>query len=284
MPAALSRNEYYWEKDRLVQRINERASRYGRWKQIGIGRELVAAIENRRGSKRVKIGSAYTPSRLAHAILREERLSPNPASLELAFAVPQELIRIAAGVVGSAVKEVTRQFSSLSNEERRTGAITFALNRYGVIEFEGWELTIALEGFSAQTKEPRTGADLGIIVDLRKGDVQVSKGLWAQAKEAEQLPPDPLKLQDLKDQMRDMLERTKEAYAIVYTPNDIHVFQGWASDSITSLESVITDTVACRRGDRRPEFLADTVYRDFLIELAFRNLDVPSPSHSWVME
>jgi hypothetical protein len=284
MPAALTRNEYYWEDDRLVCRANRRKSVHARWRLPGRKDDLVVAFEDRGNAKKVTPGRASTPSRIAHAILREERLSADPNAKDIGPSIPRELLSKASNVAKSAVDAVTRQFRRLPNEERKTGLISGDLNRFGVIEHEGWELTIILQGFSSQTKEPIAGADVGVIVDVKNGGQQVSKGLWVQAKQAETTVDEPLQLAGLKKQMGDMLDRTHEAYGLVYTPDGVFAFQGFDSQSRISLEDLISDTVACKRGDRRPELLADTVHEDFLIEMAFRNLAVPPPGQQWLFK
>jgi len=271
MPASTTRNEYYWINDRLVHEVNQRSSVYSRWRLRRSKRDLVATIEDRGTSKKIEHGQAATSTRIAHAMLRDERLQVDPNSRDIGADVPEELVRRGAAIVQDAVVEVTRQYSRLSNEERRTGAIQYDLNRAGVIEHDGWQLTIILQGFASNPKEHETGADVGIVVDLKHGGKQVSKGLWAQAKQSDSMPEEPLTLKDLKGQMADMLDRTEEAYGMVYTPNGVEVFHGWESQQTTTLSDVIGDVTACRRGDRRPEFLADTIHRDYLIEMEFES-------------
>ncbi len=278
MPASLTRNEYYWIDDRLVQETNRRSSVYNRWHLRKPKRDLVATIEDRGKSKKIEHGPAATSSRVAHALLRDERLQVDPNTPDIGIEVPQELIRRGTAVVQSAIAEITRQFSRLAKEERVTGALQYDLNRFGVIEHDGWQLTIILQDFTEKPKEKTTGADIGIIVDLKHADRQVSKGLWAQAKQADAVPDEPLTLPDLKKQIADMLERTREAYGIVYTPNGVDLFRGWESQQTTTLSEVIGDLAACRRGDRRPEFLADTIHRDYLIELNFESTGALRPA------
>ncbi|HQZ66687.1 MAG TPA: hypothetical protein PLY87_16460 [Planctomycetaceae bacterium] len=277
MPASLTRNEYYWTNDRLVHEVNQRANVYSGWRLRRSQRDLVATIEDRGTSKKIEHGPAATSTRTAHALLRDERLQVDPNTQDIGADVPEELVRRGSAIVQDAVAEVTRQYSRLSNEERRTGALQYDLNRVGVIEQDGWQLTIILQGFASNPKENITGADLGIVVDLKHGGKQVSKGFWVQAKQTDSMPKEPLTLKDLKGQMADMLERTKEAYGMVYTPNGVEMFQGWKSQQTTTLSEVIGDLTACRRGDRRTEFLCDTIHRDYLIEMVFESSGSPRP-------
>lgn len=287
MPASTTRNEYYWINDRLVHEVNQRSSVYSRWRLRRSTRDLVATIEDRGTSKKIEHGPVATSTRIPHALLRDERLQVDPNTQDIGAEVPEELVRRGSAIVQDAVAEVTRQYSRLSNEERRTGAVQYDLNRAGVIEQDGWQLTIILQGFASNPKENKTGADVGIVVDLKHGGKQVSKGLWAQAKQADSMPEEPLTLKDLKGQMADMLDRTEEAYGMVYTPNGVEVFQGWQSRQTTTLSEVIGDVTACRRGDRRPEFLADTIHRDYLIEMEFESTGAPRPAKAnidWAKE
>lgn len=242
MPASRTRNEYYWIHHQLVMMQNHRATVYGRWPQLHSESELVVAIENRGDSKKITEGSSATPSRLTIALLREQRLCSDQHADEIGVDVPEELIQIASRHVKDAVAEVTRQYSELANEERKTGAVTYEINRQRVIESNGWSLTVSLQGFSTQNKEPIIGADLGIVVDLKSGERQVSKGLWVQAKETATLPEDPLTLPRLRDQMEKMLNRTKDAYGMIFTQAGVYVFQGLNSQVTTTLEDVLTES------------------------------------------
>lgn len=278
MPASLTRNEFYWITDRLIQEMNHRASVYSRWCLRRPRKDLVATIEDRGKSKKIEHGPVATSSRIAHALLRDERLHADPDTPDIGIEVPQELIQRGTAVVQSAIGEITRQFSRLAKEERVTGALQYDLNRFGTIEHDGWQLTFILQGFTEKPKEKRTGADLGVIVDLKHAGRQVSKGFWAQAKQADTVPDNPLTLPDLKGQIANMLKRTPEAYGVIYTPNGIEVFQGWESRKRSTLSQVIGDVTACRRGDRRPQFLADTVHRDYLIEMEFESTGAARPT------
>lgn len=271
MPASLTRNEYYWMDDRLVQEVGVRASIYGKWRLQRARNTLVATIEDRGDGKKIQHGPAATAFRIAHAMLREQRLQADPNVRDIGVDIPSALVEQAADRINQTIEAITEQFGRLSNEERRTGALQFDINRYGVIEHDGWQLTIILQGFAANPKEKLTGADIGIVVDLKNGDRQVSKGLWIQAKQAEVMPRNPMKLQDMEHQMGKMLERTDDAYGLVYTPDGVFVQRG-NDRTIRSTSSVIGGVASCRFGDRNPEFLADSLHRDYLIEMAFESL------------
>jgi hypothetical protein len=280
MPASVTRNEYYWINDRLEQMVNCRASVYRAWKLKGSKHQLVASIEDRGSSKKIEHGHAATTSRIAHALLRDERLHTDPDTQDIGANIPKELVNQSSSVIESAIREITLQYSRLSNEERRTGALQYELNKNGVFEYAGWQLTIILQGFTPNPKEKKTGADVGVIVDVKHLGKQVSKGFWAQAKQADSMPNDPLTLQDMKMQMEDMLNRTREAYGMIYTPKGVALFQGLNSGENTTLSKLIDDVTSCRRGDRRPEFLADTIHRDYLVELKFESLAISKSTSS----
>lgn len=271
MPAALKRNEYYWQDDRLRCRVNQRSSVHRRWKLVSNESDLVLTIEDRTKIRKMVRGPAATTARVSHAIVRENRLSAEAHSVDIGQSIPAPLIDKISSVVRSAVSDVVCNFYQLSNEERRTGALTIGINRQQIFQFGDWEATVILQGFSAQKKEPLTGADIGIVVDLRNGQSQVSKSVWVQAKEAEQLPDHPLLLDRLSEQMASMLNRTSDAYGLIYTPNGVHVFQGRETDQYFALDTLIADIAGCRRGDRRPEFLADTIERDYLVEVSLEH-------------
>ena len=152
--------------------------------------------------------------------------------------------------------------------------MSYELNKNKTFEVDGWELTVILQGFSSITKEPKTGADIGVIVDLKRYDLQISKAVWVQAKQSGKLPDNSIaSLKDLRGQIEDMLVHTEEAYAMVYSVDGVVLFKGKDYQNMFSLDELITETASCVRGDRRPQFIADTVYREHLIELVFEKLD-----------
>jgi hypothetical protein len=243
----------------------------------------VAAIEDRGDAKKLTVGPAATLARLPQAILRERRLSADPTAIDIGGEVPSELIEMVTSIVNGAVDVVSSQFSDLANEERRTGALASRLAEVRNIELAGWELTVYTQGFSTKVKEPEAGADLGIIVDLRRGELQVSKGLWIQAKPTTKSSGDPFALPRLRQQLSDMLDYTDEAYGLVFTPDGVRVFRGVDTANMVTLATVLSETVRCRRGDRRPEFVADTVHKDFLIEMAFTDMTVPLNNETFIL-
>lgn len=269
MPASLERTEYYWDQDRLGTIVNRRSSKFRKWPNAVCSSRLVAAIEECGSYRKLIVGSAATPTRVSKAILRHTRRDAFADSPDIGGGIPKELVRRVAAKCEEIVQKICRQFNALSTEERQTGVLTADVNESLIMQQDGWEATVFVEGFSPQTKEPRVGADIGVIFDVSNGGQRVSKALWVQAKRPDSIPDDPLTLPDLSEQMAKMLNRTKDAYGLLYGPEAVHVFQGWESQDLFTLSERFTDAIKCRRGDRRPDFVADTLDSGFLIESAF---------------
>jgi hypothetical protein len=156
----------------------------------------------------------------------------------------------------------------LSNEERTTGALFEHLD--GVYSASGWNVRIVSQGYSsagAGAKEKEIGADIGIIIDIASKQARVLKVLWLQAKRTEQLPQDILGLPDLAGQLNRMQTRTDEGYALIYTPQGVHVFSALDTSSQISLNDLLGTAMECVRGDRNPSLLVDTIDRDFVLEV-----------------
>lgn len=91
--------------------------------------------------------------------------------------------------------------------------------------------------------------------------------MWFQAKKLDLLPANILELPDLAEQLNQMQKYTKESYALLYTPQDFHVFRGDALKESLTIESVISDGLFCRRGDRSPRVIALTGDSKLVVEL-----------------
>jgi hypothetical protein len=227
MAASTARYEYYLSHGTLKAVQNRRQTVRSRWRLAGQLDQLVLTIEDRGKTRKIILGPmGDDPLLVAQALLHYKRLSAKPDTTDIGEEVPQELVRQVAGIAAKEVKALEDYYNNLAEEVDRTGALTLNLTRAGRFEFGGWQATIVVQAFSPKTKEPRTGADMGITVDVRLGETQVSKALWVQAKDVDMFPEDPWTIPEFEDQIDKMLRRTRDAYGLFYSPNGMQVFQG----------------------------------------------------------
>lgn len=149
-----------------------------------------------------------------------------------------------------------------------TGALFAHLD--GSYSANGWNVRITSQGYSSAgtgAKEKEVGADVGIIIDISSHHSRIIKVLWLQAKRTDQLPKNILQLPDLESQLTTMRIRTKEGYALVYTPQGIHVYPALNIEKQLSLDDLLSTAMECARGDRNPSLLVDTIDKDFVLEV-----------------
>jgi hypothetical protein len=77
----------------------------------------------------------------------------------------------------------------------------------------GWRVRIRTQEYSPNVKEPKLGANAGILVEIRhSAGGRVVKAAWLQAKRVDVLPVEPLRDAALDEQMQKMGTRTADAY------------------------------------------------------------------------
>ncbi len=205
--------------------------------------------------------------------MRDRGHSADVAKRDLGPGVPADVVASVAEKVAEVASSVSTRNRSLANEDQRTGALTSQIDGLSSVEVAGWEVSIAVTGFSTHTKEPIVGADFGIVVDIRNGGEHTSKALWIQAKLADSIPEDPLDLPRLRDQAEKMRRRTAEGYALVYLPNGMTVFRVDTPETQFSFATLVREAIECKRGDRDPSFIADTTDRDRIVEVFLTGRD-----------
>jgi hypothetical protein len=165
-----------------------------------------------------------------------------------------------------AAGQMVRQFADLASEDQATSAFLNAVA--GELSWEGWQVTIMGRDSSDLVEKPLTGSDLGIIVDLvgpaGERDVRVA---WCHTKMPRQLPLSISALPDLPQQMGRMAQETADAYAVVYAPSGVYLYQHRREDEVLEPGQVVAEMAASRRGDDAPRVLLDTLDSKFLLEL-----------------
>jgi hypothetical protein len=204
---------------------------------------------------------------VAQALMQKTRPGIQISGTDLGTQLPDHLVQRIARKADDATRDIVRNFISLTAEERKTGVLTNALNEYEVKSGDGLEAHVFVTGFSQQTKEKFTGADIGIIIDIRRGRRATLKAIWIQAKRDAKKVNDPLTLKDLISQLHQMQKYTKESYGVVYTPDEVYAFPGNNPQQRLSVSQIVKDVLKCVRGDRSPTVIANTLESNYVIEV-----------------
>jgi hypothetical protein len=274
MPPAIHREEFLWRNGRLVSETVQRPTLRSRW-PYGIRRNLVVAIEDTGGHRKITHGPQANPLRIAQAYIRYRNLHCNPRTPDIGSAVPDSLLKQVSQACEAAVQKLVRQYEAVAIEEGATGLFSGEMN--GIVFSQGeWQATIFVQSFSPETKEPLVGADFGAVIDLRRGNKRVVKGFIAQAKRVNGIPNDPQRLPDLSDQIPLMQAQTDESYVLLYGHNQVEFRHSQHLLTSISVPSVIGDAIRCNRGDRRPVIVAQALDRDLVLEVA-----IAGPGAEW---
>lgn len=233
--------------------------------------KFVCSVSNKENS-RISLGDkgeAFTEARWQEAFLQEVGIKPSNTSTELGELVPRavldrlsvELARRAAIVA----EHVTKNWNNVAAEAELVSMMLTELHASFVIE--EWSVSLRPQVFSSIRKEPQIGADMGWLVQISVGRRRLVKALWMQAKRTPYDVADSntmFRLTDFRAQFGKMKARTHAAYGIVFTPDRIVV----GNDSgLTTLHTLLVETVSCRAGDRRPEIVVETIDRHYVAVL-----------------
>lgn len=229
--------------------------------------ELVAAVEDTPDGPKIDSGNAATATLLALALIRNSRPGVRISPTDLGPHLPQVLVSQIVQIATDATNRIVQRFSRLNAEERMTGALSDRLDESVFSTSSGWKAGVFMEGFSSQTKESQTGADIGILVDIRQGNRATLKAVWIQAKRDPNDVVNPFALDDLASQMDDMARHTKESFGMIYSPSSVYLIQREFPNQRLELPDVLSDILFCRHGDRRPTLIASTLERHHVIEL-----------------
>ncbi|VTR93375.1 Uncharacterized protein OS=Paenibacillus sp. FSL H8-237 GN=C171_13425 PE=4 SV=1 [Gemmata massiliana] len=267
MTAPLTRTDYCWENGRIVARATSRTYSKGKWPREAHSDSIAVSIEDWDKGLVIKRGREWRPFREVYSVVTHTRHSASPTTPDISSGVPAKVVSRAAKRVERAISKITRDYRDLGAEERMTGPVMTGIKDIGTISMGGWEITVVAQTFSSEVKEPVTGTDFAVIADIRHDGNQVTKAAWVQAKLSEELGVDDTALEDLPKQFRDMNSHTREAYAVVYTPRGTEVFRSDAPDDRIPMAEFIGDIIRCKKGDRSPRVIANSVHRTHVIDL-----------------
>jgi hypothetical protein len=260
--------DYYWIDGRIKEVVNKRSHKKGRWKADKKNKgKLVVSIRKSAKKLLTDYGPMQTPDRVAESLLRFYRNFANQSLADIGSKIPPELLHRLVDELREAIQKVNRQWEETGNEEGQSGFFAGTLNELQKFIFEGWEISIRVQVFSPNSKEPLVGADIGIICDLKNGEERVVKGALVQAKKTTTEPEDRLSLPDLENQAALMKETTDESYGLVYKPEESYMFRTDHPDNPISVEEFFKDTLICRRGDRDIKTVAQAYDRTAVIDL-----------------
>ena len=264
--ASKVRYEYHSIAGRVVQRKISRPIGTKRWHFELDCPSLVAVIEPSDESFVVHHGLAVTDELLVDAVRYYLGLLVDPKIPDIGPQVPMELAKQLSSHVADTIRRVNLQYWSFAEETDITGFLKGLLQKSGFKQGE-WEAEIRAWTYSRRPKERDLGIDIGLLVDLLRRDLRVIKALWFQAKRTQSLPDDILQLPDLAAQIEKMQEYTSEAYALIYTPQEMYAFRGDAPREELAAEGIVSDSLLCRRGDRTPRVVALTGHSKLVVEM-----------------
>jgi hypothetical protein len=142
-----------------------------------------------------------------------------------------------ASHIDSAAESVVRRFDNHGNENSLTAALGQELMRQP-LRFGDTEVEFDYRNFLEQNEEPVTGADGGIVVNIRTREQTIKKGVLFQAKRLPQrrpvksltMPHDESRR--LRRQIEGMLSITDDCVVVAHTRADIYVVDGESLDDL----------------------------------------------------
>lgn len=264
----VERYEYFWRNGRVHEHVSRKKGNRGRWPTPPYRREELIMTAQRVGKRNnLTFGPQQTPSRVTEALLRFTRLFTDTSIADIGPLVPSGLRSEIAAELEFVARILVEQFESAAIEESQTGVFTVLSNRIGTKRFGEWEVTIRTQAFSPNTKEPRVGADVGVILDLRQGDRRVVKAVLIQAKRAEEPVSRPMDIQDLQEQVAKMRETTDESYGMIFSDQQAFIFDPDEQDARIDIGDFFLDMLSCQRGDREQVAVAQAYDKSAVIDV-----------------
>jgi len=100
---------------------------------------------------------------------------------EIGEELPDELVQHVATELAAMAEQIGKKNDAFARETDMTGYLAGLWDGY-VHEADGWEIRVKAVTYSPEVKEPKTGADMGIIFDLSRAGIRILKAMWFQAK------------------------------------------------------------------------------------------------------
>lgn len=236
--------------------------------------ELVLTVEGPNGKQEVHQGPAFTPELLSNAFYLAQGIAPTNISPEVWQRVPADLRRRIENRVHEVERNVIGQLPWFSNEEAVTGAF-FSQLASPLFEAEGWRAKISFVEFSKQVKEPVTGTDVAIIVDVLASDgIRSFKTIWFQAKSLSNMPTARTSPPRMHEQLRRAREFCDSSYGLAYTPSGFFVL-GLPGAEPESIEQTLDRCMQCQVGDFSVGALMNSMNRKHLVQINITEGPIP---------
>lgn len=274
------RTQVYWRNGRLWPvRVNRPTGR-GRWPQTPIHKtdELVAIIEGDTGEINIKQGKSATPERVNDALLFHRGIDPSNVSAKVWSSVPETLLDSIAMKIKKAETALSDKWKRFSNEEAMTGAFFSSLD--GTYDEDGWQFQFSFVEFSKQVKEPNTGTDVAVILDVLAADKSRSfKTIWLQAKSSQNKPTQKTAFPRMKEQLSIAQSYCSASFGIVYSAEEVTVIRD-KGVSPQPFHQVISEAMQCRVGDTSVTTLKNSLNRQKLFQVVISNGALSSKNHN----
>ena len=254
--AAQERREFHWVENRIVESIVDRPERTDQWRFDKHTRTLVATIEEHDRSFYLREGPAALPERIVDSIRLYKGVLTDDSISDYSGAMPESIRSELRSKLNEVTNSILPQWSSFAEEPDISGYIKGKLDGI-LVERDGWRVRVKAWTYKRRPKERDMGADLGIVFDVTYKGQRLIKASWYQAKIDKGLPLN--EVEDLSEQVRKMQDYTREAYTLLYSADEIIAVRGMDRNDSSSLSENLVEGVICRRGDRNPLVVANTV-------------------------
>jgi hypothetical protein len=143
--------------------------------------ELVAIITGSPGTLEIYEGPEATSERIGDALLLHRGIAPDSISKNVWQRIPSGILSQIDSLTAASSSALARDWDRYSNEETMSGALFTGLRND--LQIDGWQVKLDFVEFSKQSKEPSTGTDIAVVIDvLDDQGMRDFKTLWLQAK------------------------------------------------------------------------------------------------------
>lgn len=227
---------------------------------------LVMVCEGKLGNLKIDRGPQFNETLLPDCVKLHLGFIPDQFDPSIWHSVPSQITDFIAERVREAQRRVTDQWWGVSNEETLTGVLFGGVQTHH--SEDGWDVQLRYIEFSKQSKEPTTGADLAIVLDVEDAEGRRAfKSIWFQAKSVENIPTDVLRLPRLKDQVIAMNAYTNEAYILVYSPEGVKAIHPRNPSVSSGLDELLEKAMSCKAGDPSAELLGNSINRKHVLSV-----------------
>lgn len=266
--ATKSRHDYYLSADgTLLRRMSVRPSGRGPWPPKLRTYPWVLSLEISDSSPKIVPGPEITKARIAEAMLIEYGRPQVSTVPDLGKVIPDWLFLRIANQVERQIINTERYFSrdwdAYASEMSLVALLVQTLNRIS-FEEDGWSVSMRGQEFSAIVKEPKTGADIGLLIEVMRGDERTTKALWFQAKRSLHMPSIAAlhAIPDFDVQCDLMRKYNSESYGLLLTRSQIMAYD---QDRLIKFSKIVSDGISCSRGNQDSEILANTLSARYLV-------------------